>query len=317
MRTALGCPRRQCRRPAYRFAIRLYEHVFRVNAPGRNDAWLAYCIDRTQISVPRPACESPGTAYGRRRNPDIFITQVDRFRFDRNMLTVTADTLAVIDAFRNLDRASRVQIVPVCVPKIYPRSQMVIGYQEQSTGVFFIVSGSVRATVFTQRGREIAYADLTAGDMFGELSAIDGKPRTTHVVTLEESTLITIARAQFLALLETYPEIAQATLRKVAGMIRSLNDRVYEFSALDVSGRIRAELVRLAAGDTKNPRRATVPKMPTHQELANRVATHREAVSRELSRLEKEGVTRKEGQSLIINDLDRLTRMIGDTRPNE
>lgn len=230
------------------------------------------------------------------------------------MLTITADTLAMIDAFKALDRGSREKIAALCLGKTYPPARVIISHREQSSGVFFIVSGSVRATVFTERGKEIAYEDLLAGNMFGELSAIDGKPRTTHVVTLEESHLITIAREQFLTLMQTYPEVAQKTMRKLAGIIRSLNDRVYEFSALDVNSRIRAELIRLAAGDIENPKRATVPKMPTHQDLANRVATHREAVSRELSRLEKNGLTEKKGQSLVINDIHALTNMICDAR---
>ncbi|MDH3638598.1 MAG: Crp/Fnr family transcriptional regulator [Gammaproteobacteria bacterium] len=230
------------------------------------------------------------------------------------MLTITADTLATLDAFSKLDRVSREQVITVCSARTYPRSSVVIAHREQTANVFFIVSGSVRATAFTERGREIAYEDLFAGDMFGELSAIDGKPRTTHVVTLEESTLITVMQEQFLGLMKTYPEVTRATLKKVAGVIRFLCDRVYEFGALDVNSRIRTELLRLAAGDIDDPNRATIPKMPTHQDLANRLATHREAVSRELSRLEKDGLTQKQGQSLVINDIEALSNMINDAR---
>ncbi len=230
------------------------------------------------------------------------------------MISVTADTLSVIDAFAALDRPGREKITRLCVAKTYPKSHVVIAHQDNSADVFFIVSGSVRATIFTKRGREVSYQDLYAGDMFGELSAIDKMPRSTHVVALQESVLLSMPSARFAELVMQYPEVAQATLHKVARIVRFLCDRVYEFGALDVSDRIRAELIRLAAGDVDNPERAMIPKMPTHQELANRLATHREAVSRELSALEKKGFIEKQGRSLVINDVNRLSTLISDSR---
>ncbi len=229
------------------------------------------------------------------------------------MLQITPDTLAMIDAFKGLDRPSRETIVALCTVRSYPSSAVVVRHQEESTSTYFIVSGSVRAKVYTERGREIAYEDLFAGDMFGELSAIDTKHRSTHVVALEETTLITMQREHFLELIENYRPVMRATLAKIARVVRFLCDRVYEFGALDVNSRIRAELLRLAAGDVDDPRRAIVPRMPTHQELANRLATHREAVSRELSRLEKFGLTHKQGHSLVINNTDELAALIGDS----
>lgn len=231
------------------------------------------------------------------------------------MISITADTFATIDVFSSLDRASRAKLVKLCVAKSYPRSQVIVAHQEQSTDIFFIVSGSVRATIFTERGQEVAYQDLFSGEMFGELSAVDRMPRATHVVALEDSILISMPREHFSEMLTTYPAVAQATLQKIVGMVRFLCDRVYEFRALDVNERIRSELIRLAAGDVADPNRATVPKMPTHQELANRLATHREAVSRELSSLEKIGVIVKQGHSLVIEDVKKLRAMTGHSNP--
>jgi CRP-like cAMP-binding protein len=230
------------------------------------------------------------------------------------MISITTDTLAAISAFKELERPDRAQIAKLCASKTYPKSSVIIAHKEETSDVFFLVSGSVRATIFTERGREISYQDLFAGDMFGELSAIDRMPRSTHVVALQESILLSLPSALFSEILMRYPVVAQATLQKIARMVRFLCDRVYEFGALDVNDRIRAELIRLATGDVDKTDRATIPKMPTHQELANRLATHREAVSRELSSLEKKGLITKHGRSLVITDVNRLSALIGDSR---
>ena len=227
------------------------------------------------------------------------------------MISISADTLGTIDAFKELARPEREQIAPLCVAKSYPKSRVIITHQEESFDVFFIVSGSVRAAIYTEQGRQISYQDLFAGDMFGELAAIDHQPRSTHVVALQECTLISLSRARFYDLLMGYPQVAIATLQKTVRVVRFLCDRVYEFGALDVSGRVRAELVRLATAALDGSGSATITEMPTHQELANRLATHREAVSRELSGLEKQGLIRKQGHALVISDIRRLSSMIG------
>ena len=64
--------------------------------------------------------------------------------------------------------------------------QIILGYQDDSREVFFVVRGQVRVTFFSECGREVSFRDLPAGEMFGELSAIDGLPRSCTVVALTE-----------------------------------------------------------------------------------------------------------------------------------
>ena len=222
------------------------------------------------------------------------------------MTTVTPDCLLSIQVFASLDRSSRSEVASLCKLRVYQKSHVVISHLDESTEVFFVKTGQARAIVYTERGREISYQDLFPGDMFGELSAIDTLPRSTHVVALRDTRVLSMSGREFEHILKSYPEVAQATLRKVVAMVRYLSNRVYEFAALDVSSRIRSELVRLASVHSDHSEQAVIPNLPKHQELANRLATHREAVSRELSVLENQGLIKRIGHSAIIPDTRRL-----------
>jgi CRP-like cAMP-binding protein len=94
--------------------------------------------------------------------------------------------------------------------------------------------------------------------------------------------------------------------------VRNLTDRVYEFSTLAVRNRIQAELLRLSRSEASDKNNARIAPAPTHAELASRVATHREAVTRELRSLTKLGVIEKRGRDLVILDIDRLAGMVDD-----
>lgn len=237
------------------------------------------------------------------------------------MTNTSAGLLANIAAFRTLDDHSLNDIAPLFTTRAFKRNQTVIAHNDTSTEVYFVLSGVLRATIFSPAGREISYQDLHVGEMFGELAAIDLLPRSTHVIAMADTSLAVISRNCFVSLVSDYPQIALATLQKLASVVRFLSDRVYEFGALDVNHRIRAELVRLAAA-TQYPQssivlspgpgtqRVTIKNMPTHQELANQLATHREAVSRELSSLEKAGLIEKHKHMLIVTDFEKLRAMV-------
>jgi CRP-like cAMP-binding protein len=95
-------------------------------------------------------------------------------------------------------------------------------------------------------------------------------------------------------------------LKLLAARVRALDNRVFEYSTLQVGQRICYELLRLAQRDPKNPRRGILESRPTHAEIAARVSTHREAVSRELKKLEREGHLQRQRGTLVLTDMPRL-----------
>ena len=103
------------------------------------------------------------------------------------------------------------------------------------------------------------------------------------------------------------------TLARFARLVRLLSERVVEFSSLDVRNRIHAELLRMAWQNMDNANTATISPAPRHVDLASRISTHREAITRELTQLSSSGLIHKEKNSLRINDVVKLENMVQDT----
>ena len=128
----------------------------------------------------------------------------------------------------------------------YPYKAQILRQEEDSKDVFYINYGKVRVTLYTQQGYRLSFTDIFAGQSFGELSAIDLMPRSANVVAVEETSLTRIPYTKFQALLRAHPDLAHFVMCQMSAMIRRLNSRMYELSALDGTHRIYAELLRIA-----------------------------------------------------------------------
>ena len=146
---------------------------------------------------------------------------------------------------------------------------------------------------------------------FGELAAIDGEPRSAHVVSLSQSTLARLNAKDFWHILMKYPSVAKNTYQYLSGLVRLLSERVIELTTLGVNSRIHAELLRLAlTGEKLSSSVRKIKNAPTHSEIANRVSTNRETVSREMSALTSQGIIKKVGKTLIIQDYIKLQTLV-------
>ncbi|MCR9074218.1 MAG: Crp/Fnr family transcriptional regulator [Alphaproteobacteria bacterium] len=213
--------------------------------------------------------------------------------------------------FSDVDDEALGRIGELCDWRRYKKGRQIVGEQDLTNVVYILTAGRVRAKRFSTGGKEVSYRDLEEGAIFGEYSAIDARPRSATIVALTDCETAVLGQAEFLALIQEYPGVAMRFIRELVQQVRSLSDRVFEFSTLAVNSRIHAELVRMASAvppDTDGIRRIKDP--PTHLEIANRISTHREAVSRELAYLESGGVIKKSRQVLAVLDIERLRSMI-------
>jgi CRP/FNR family transcriptional regulator, cyclic AMP receptor protein len=195
----------------------------------------------------------------------------------------------------------------------YRRSEVILAHDDSGRDVFFVLEGRVRATIFSENGRAVAYRDIGAGDIFGELAAIDGKGRSTNVVALEPVRAARLSEAAFRDLVNTCPGLTWALLEHLSAQMRRMTDRVYEFSTLVVRKRLIRELLRLAEGSGAAEGEASIKPAPTHFDLASRISTHREAVSRAMSELARRKLIEKRGGGLILRDLQAL-KSLGDIK---
>jgi CRP/FNR family transcriptional regulator, cyclic AMP receptor protein len=206
------------------------------------------------------------------------------------------------------------QVAGICRWKNYNAGDQVLNYHDPSTDVFFLASGKVRVVIYSAEGKVVVFTDLRPGTMFGEIAAIDRRPRSAGVEAIEGSTIASLTAGQFESLLLREPAVAAATLRHVTGEVRRLSERVLEFSTLMVQNRIHAELLRLAADAGHRSGQALLSPAPSLSDIAYRISTHREAVSRELSRLGSIGLLRREGGNLQITDIGRLEKLVREAK---
>jgi CRP/FNR family transcriptional regulator, cyclic AMP receptor protein len=220
-------------------------------------------------------------------------------------------TLATVKFLRALPPDAIEALSKRCQWHCYSSNQLIVSQDDETQDVFCIVRGRVRVTVYAASGKEVSFRDLGAGQMFGELSAIDGRPRSASVAALEEALTARMPPKVFWTMLEHHPQVAAAVLHHLVGLVRALSERVFEFSTLAVKNRIHAELLRLARETGRGDNGIIhISPRPKHVEIASRISTHREAVSREMKALSRAGLVQRRGDDLIICDFDRLARLV-------
>lgn len=226
---------------------------------------------------------------------------------------ITAGALAAVELFYDLSFNDRKVVADKCRGRKFTAGEIVTCHNDIDTDVYFIISGRVRVAIYSASGKEVSFRDQVAGEMFGEIAAVDNKSRSAYVVTLCETLLAAVSAENFLWLMQLYPSIMVRALARFAQLVRLLSERVVEFSSLDVRNRLHAELLRLAWQNMDNANTATISPAPKHVELASRISTHREAITRELTHLASAGLIFKGKNWLRINDVVKLKNMVHDT----
>jgi CRP/FNR family cyclic AMP-dependent transcriptional regulator len=201
-----------------------------------------------------------------------------------------------------------------CVWRNYEAGRRIISRNAADRDVYFLVAGRVRITTYSQAGRQVTFRDIAPGDIFGEVAALDGEPRSADAIALEDALLASLSPAQFAKLMAEEPAVGTRMLKRLARLVRALSERVIDLSTVGVQNRIHAEILRLAreAGVQKN--RARLDPGPRHADIASQVSTYREQVTRELSALSRAGVLEKDGGVLVVRDVARLEKMVEDVR---
>jgi CRP/FNR family transcriptional regulator, cyclic AMP receptor protein len=205
-----------------------------------------------------------------------------------------------------LNQADQAALAARWAVQHYQREEVILAHDDFGRDVFFVLEGRARATIFSEGGRAVAYRDIGAGDIFGELAAIDGKARSTNVVALEPVRAAKLPEAVFHDIVNTHPGFTWALLEHLSGQMRRMTDRVYEFSTLVVRKRLIRELLRLAEGANSGEGEVSIKPAPTHFDLAARISTHREAVSRAMSELARRKLIEKRRGALVLRDLETL-----------
>jgi CRP-like cAMP-binding protein len=202
-----------------------------------------------------------------------------------------------------------------CTWRRYRSGQQIVSRESKDRHVHFIAGGTVRVGVYSASGREVAFRDVGVGHCFGEISAIDGLPRSANVEAITDCTIASMPPQVFWSLMERHPSVMANVVRLLTATIRSLPDRLFELSTLGIQNRVHAEVLRLAREvGVRKGAAAMIDPAPRHVDIASRISANREQVTKELSTMARQGLVAKAGRALVVPDVARLERMVAEVR---
>lgn len=188
--------------------------------------------------------------------------------------------------------------------------QIILGFGDTSSDVYVILEGKVQAELHSPNGREVILGDLGVGAIFGEIAALDGQPRSANVTAMSDCVVASIPGAIFCDAVFADPGTARWMARHFAARIRLLTEKIFELNTLAVRNRLHCELLRLCAAAGVESNCAVIDPAPTHVQLAGRIGTHREAVTRELQYLLKKNILAQQRRQLVVNDVAALAQIV-------
>lgn len=204
------------------------------------------------------------------------------------------------DEAASLERRSR--------RRSFARGAVLFRQGDDGDEVFVIRSGRVKVSSRRAR-REVILAVMDGGALLGELSAVDGQPRSATATALEDVEADVTSQAEFEALLEEHPRVATELLRLVARRLRDTSVRQLEFGTMDTLARLCASLTELAARYGEPAGEGTEISAPFHQgEIASWSGMSREAVVKGFRQLRNLGWLSIDGRTLVLHDPEAIAR---------
>ena len=209
-------------------------------------------------------------------------------------------TLAQIHFFKGITDLEFARFDRRCAWKRYEDGEVIVDFEDQSSDVYFIISGEVRVLIRTAAGKEIILSELRQGEFFGELSAIDNTKRSANVTALTRADLCIMPATVFREIIFASSSSCEKVLRLLTARVRELNARLAEHSIFDLKHRLYSELLRLSQPRSGHPGQRVVTPPPFHHVIAARIGCRREQVTRELSVMSAENLVEKTRGALVI-----------------
>ena len=193
----------------------------------------------------------------------------------------------------------------------YRRGEVIFHQGDPGDSLHFLTDGRVKVVLDAETGEEAVIAILGPGDCFGELSLIDGEPRSATVETLESVQTLSLSRADFMAFIRSNPTATERMMVALAGMVRRADESMADLVFLDLEGRLVKKLLELADAHGRKVDGAIEIELPmTQEDLAAMIGATRASVNKLLGFYEDRGAVQRRGRRIAIMDPDRLRRRI-------
>jgi CRP/FNR family transcriptional regulator len=201
------------------------------------------------------------------------------------------------------------------VRKLFNTGELLFSEGEPCNGLHIIARGKVRIFKTSINGREQVLAVNMPGESVAELPVFDGGPFPASAVATEETEIAYISRRDFQAYCMDHPEVALKVLKVVGARLRRLVGIIEELSFTTVRQRLISALLKLAESEGISSSRGVEFQLPaSHQELANQLGTVRELISRNLMRLQAEGLLDVDARQIVVKNMKGLSALLESTQ---
>jgi CRP/FNR family cyclic AMP-dependent transcriptional regulator len=202
-----------------------------------------------------------------------------------------------VPLFAGLDAKELALIEQHAVRKRYRKHTVIIERGDEANTLFVLIEGSVKIYVADDSGREIVLNELGPGAQLGELALLADIPRTASVMTTDDAVFLVLTKRSFMQCLADHPNIAFNLIRLLAKRAHVLTETVSELALSDVYGRV----VKLLTEAASNEDGREITRPFTHQQIADRVGSSREMVSKILKDLRVGGYLEADGKRFVLH----------------
>jgi len=193
------------------------------------------------------------------------------------------------------------------IRRLYSSRETVFSEGEPCSGLYIVESGHVRIFKNSADGREQVLSIEGPGGSMAELPVFDGGSYPASATAVDQAALLFLSKTDFHELCLAHPQVALKVLKVVGARLRRLVGIIEELSFTTVRHRLAAFLLRAAQKERKSTARTVEFTLPgNNQELASQIGTVRELVSRNLSRMQSEGILKIDGRTVTVCDLKAL-----------
>ncbi|ASJ76794.1 Crp/Fnr family transcriptional regulator [Granulosicoccus antarcticus] len=207
-------------------------------------------------------------------------------------------SLSDVDFFKAFPEAAIANLERASTLRKFRKNTHIIVAGEESHAAYVLLQGTAYAFIDDDDGNEFIVGTFSSGECFGELGLLDGHTRTANVITTSACHCLVVPSADITHEILKEPLVAQAIIHSLVGRIRGMTEDVSCLALMDVYGRL-VRALNSSASEQEDGTRIT--ERVTHQELASRVGSSREMISKILKELRVGGYISIESHCVKIH----------------
>ncbi|MFN8672266.1 MAG: Crp/Fnr family transcriptional regulator [Candidatus Sericytochromatia bacterium] len=221
------------------------------------------------------------------------------------------DFFKEVSLFSNMDKSEIEQITKICVERSFEKGKTIFYEQDQGTSFYLILSGQVKIVMMSNDGREHTLGVLKQKDFFGEVSMLDGQPRSATAIALSDVKTVTINRDDFHRILKANPEMVIKIMYVLCKRLRQADKHVESLAFLTATGRVARTLSNLAdeLGQVEG-NKIIINHNMTRQDFANIAGTSRETFTRVIMDFQDEGLIEIDKSKIVLLDKKEIQKRI-------